>query len=187
MTLLTLPEAQEIADLPCDTGSDVQLLEQEFRNEPVDFSLVTEGWTSKRGKWAAHSRAVEKRAQEVRKWLKARPEKNIVLVTHGGFLHYLTEDWADSGKSNGLSESEKGSVEKLIRLAETGTGWANTEFRSYDFVDEAGDNASIKETAASREWRKGTEHPMSMQEQQELKAVKHKYWEARGYLVSSKG
>ena len=112
LTLLTLPEAQEIADLPCDTGSDVKLLEQEFRNEPVDFSLVNEGWTSKRGKWAAYSWIVEKRAQEVRQWLKARPEKNIVLVTHGGFLHYLTEDWADSGKFNGSVLDFKGTCGK---------------------------------------------------------------------------
>ena len=25
-----------------------------------------------------------------------RPEKEIVVVTHGTFLHYLTEDWEDS-------------------------------------------------------------------------------------------
>lgn len=29
----------------------------------------------------------------MRKWLWNREEKEIVLVTHGAFLHYLTEDW----------------------------------------------------------------------------------------------
>jgi broad specificity phosphatase PhoE len=37
--------------------------------------------------------AVEARAVELRKWLWKRPESNIVLVSHGAFLHYLTEDW----------------------------------------------------------------------------------------------
>jgi len=163
LKIIALPEAQEVAALPCDTGSDVALLQAEFRDVPVDFSLVGEGWTSKRGKWAADPGPVEKRAREVRQWLKARPEQNIVLVTHGAFLHYLTEDWSDCA-----------------------TGWSNTEFRSYTFLDEYGDNASLVETSGSRKRRRGTEIAMSLQEQMELKAVKHKYWEQRGYLISSK-
>lgn len=86
LRVLALPEAQEVADLPCDTGSDVKRLEAEFHDETVDFSLIQADWTSKKGKWAAASEAVEVRAKEVRQWLKARTEKNIVLVTHGGRL-----------------------------------------------------------------------------------------------------
>lgn len=48
------------------------------------------------GKWAHTAAALKNRARELRRWLKARPEKEIVLVTHGGFLHYFTEDWEDS-------------------------------------------------------------------------------------------
>jgi hypothetical protein len=49
----------------------------------VDLSLVTPGWNSKKGKWAPNSQAIEERAMVARKWLMARPEKEIVLVTHG--------------------------------------------------------------------------------------------------------
>jgi len=36
---------------------------------------------------------VDARADEVRRYLKERPEKEVVLVSHLGFLHHLTEDW----------------------------------------------------------------------------------------------
>ncbi|MCJ1402537.1 hypothetical protein MMC11_005757 [Xylographa trunciseda] len=167
LTIIALPEAQELADLPCDTGSNVQLLREEFHDQAIDFSLVEEGWNSKEGKWAADAEFVEKRAREVRQWLKARPEKDIVLVTHGGFLHFLTEDWSDS---------------TLLH----GSGWANTEFRSYNFTLESGDNASIVETAASRQRRRGSETPLSQTEQRELKAAKQNLWDERGYFLQSK-
>lgn len=60
-----------------------------------------EGWNSKRGRWASNAPAIEKRAREARVWLRElgrRAEKegmedvNIVVVTHGGFLHYFTDD-----------------------------------------------------------------------------------------------
>ncbi|MCJ1317244.1 hypothetical protein MMC15_002567 [Xylographa vitiligo] len=150
LTIIALPEAQELADLPCDTGSAVKILEEEFRDHAIDFSLVEEEWTSNTGKWAADAEIVEKRAREVRQWLKARPEKDIVLVTHGG------------------------------------TGWANTEFRSYIFANESGDNATIVETVASRQRRKGSETPLSQTEQRELKAAKQNLWDERGYFLQSK-
>ena len=40
-----------------------------------------------------------------------------------------------------------------------GTGWANTEFRSFHFLeDDAEGKAEIEETAESRERRRGSEH-----------------------------
>ena len=98
LKVIALPELQETSDVPCDTGSDVGILRKEVEGKPVDLSLVQEGWNSKKGKWSPASETIEARAREARQWLKARPEKEIVVVTHGGFLHYLTEDWTDSGK-----------------------------------------------------------------------------------------
>ena len=95
MPVIALPELCETADVPCDTGSDVAVLKEELKDKPVDLSRVKEGWNVKTGKWSAEPAAIEKRAREARQWLKARPEKEIVVVTHGGFLHYFTEDWAD--------------------------------------------------------------------------------------------
>ena len=89
--VIALPEAQETSDLPCDTGSDIDALREEFAEKPVDLDLVKKGWDSKMGKWAATSTAIEARAKEARVWLRDRPEEEVVVVTHGGFLHFLTE------------------------------------------------------------------------------------------------
>ena len=69
-----------------------------MKDEPVDLSLVPEGWNSKKGKWASEEEIIAQRAKGARQWLKNRPEKEIVVVTHGGFLHYLTEDWTGRSK-----------------------------------------------------------------------------------------
>lgn len=99
--VIALPELQEISDLPSDTGSDAEPLKLEMKGKPVDLSLVHEGWNNKLGKWDPTEEAIEARVKEARQWLKSRPEKEIVVVTHGGLLHYLTEDWTDSGKFEG--------------------------------------------------------------------------------------
>lgn len=112
--VLAVPELQETSDSPCDTGSSPEDLAKEFASEPVDFHLVHHGWNVKTGKWSPDPTAITERAKVARQWLRNRPEKEIVVVTHGGFLHYLTEDHHDKGKF-------------------PGTGWANTEFRSYHF------------------------------------------------------
>lgn len=91
---IALPEVQETSDLPCDTGSNVATLKEKFKNKPVDLSLLSEDWDSKTGKWAPRQEAIERRCRDARKWLKTRDGKAIVVVTHGGLLHYLTEDWA---------------------------------------------------------------------------------------------
>lgn len=46
------------------------------------------------GKWAPSSDALINRARAARRWLSSRPEKELVVVCHGGFLHYLTQDWS---------------------------------------------------------------------------------------------
>ena len=101
MLVIALPEICETADVPCDTGSDVAVLREEMKDKPVDLSRVEEGYNVKTGKWAPTADAIEKRAREARQWLKARPENEIVVVTHGGLLHYLTEDWEDFVQANG--------------------------------------------------------------------------------------
>lgn len=54
------------------------------------------------GRYAPTNKALKERARAARRWLKARPEKEIVMVTHGGFLHYFTEDWEDSSEYQGM-------------------------------------------------------------------------------------
>lgn len=99
--LIALPEIQETSDLPCDTGSSRADLEKEFEGKNVDLQLVTDDWNDKKGRWSPARPAVEERCRIARNWLKERKEKDIVVVTHGGVLHYLTEDWFEHDKFHG--------------------------------------------------------------------------------------
>ena len=65
-------------------------------------------------------------------------------------MHYLTEDWSDSHRLQG-------------------TGWSNTEFRSYQFSSYQPDEAHIVETPESRHRRHGDEKPLDHNEATQLK------------------
>lgn len=49
MKLVALPDVQETSDVPCDTGSDPEVLEREFveKRLPVDLGLLRDGWNNK--------------------------------------------------------------------------------------------------------------------------------------------
>lgn len=178
LVVKALPELQETSDLPCDTGSAPSKLKDEFSSGPfagkVDLEFVTEGWNSKTGRWSPAASAIEARAREARVWLRnlaveasksSSEDLNIVVVTHGGYLHYFTEDWDGHAKF-------------------TGTGWANTEFRSYNFVapDGSDADASLVETKESRNMRKGEEKPLSADEQRELRASAEQHSAEQGFV-----
>ncbi|KAH1691129.1 hypothetical protein KXV95_005950 [Aspergillus fumigatus] len=179
MKIVLLPDVQETSDVPCDTGSDPEVLRKEMEEQeiPVDMSLVQEGWNSKTGRYAPTNEAIKNRARAARRWLKERPEKEIIVVTHGGFLHYFTEDWEDSSLYQG-------------------TGWGNTEYRSFVFSDEThkddleghpldGDNATMVETMESRH-RRGKDGPMLDRERQRtLYKLGTQGWDDQGLQLST--
>jgi broad specificity phosphatase PhoE len=169
LKVIALPELQETSDLPCDTGSDPSKLEQEFGPKgEVNLDLVHEGWNKKHGKWSPAASAIEVRAREARLWLRqladeaGNGDKDIVVVTHGGYLHYFTEDWTG--------------YEKFL-----GTGWSNTEYRSYEFWDPSSKDpgASLVETKESRLRR--NEKPLSEAEQRNLRDSAMKEWMKSGF------
>ena len=96
---------QEASDWLCDRGSSVAILKREFafsgtQDWPVlDFSTVPEDWNSKQGPWAPTAEALTERAARVRKWLNRRREREIVVVTHAGFLTWLTGEEAEFGNA----------------------------------------------------------------------------------------
>jgi hypothetical protein len=47
MKLIALPDTQETSDVPCDTGSEPEALQEEFAGKPVDLELVHKGWNNK--------------------------------------------------------------------------------------------------------------------------------------------
>lgn len=184
--IIALPELQETSGLPCDTGSDLEDLAAEFAagegegkyKDVVDLHLVTDGWNVKEGRWSPASSAIEARARVARQFLlnlgqdalssgQTNKDGNveIAVVTHGGYLHYFTEDWDGHAKF-------------------TGTGWANTETRSYEFVSGAQDGAAIKETRESRERRRGKEIELTGDEQRELRASAEREWRDSGFQLN---
>ncbi|CAG8978019.1 hypothetical protein HYALB_00000689 [Hymenoscyphus albidus] len=171
--VLALPELQETSSLPCDTGSAPSILAAEFGpSGTVDLSLVHEGWNTNTGRWLPSASAIEARAREARIFLrklgqegvaKTGVDQHVVVVTHGGYLHYLTEDWDGHEKF-------------------TGTGWANTEFRSYEFESGTDGNAGLVETGESR-GRRGREIPLTREEQRVLRSSAEEGWGASGFQV----
>ena len=114
--ILALPDAQETSEYPCDCGSSPPDLRQicEEADWKVDLSLVQKGWNDKSwdGRWAPTARAIKARARDARRTIReklAEMQKHgedspqVVLVSHGGFLHYFTEDWEDSSLFSGES------------------------------------------------------------------------------------
>ncbi|KAF2139401.1 uncharacterized protein K452DRAFT_352640 [Aplosporella prunicola CBS 121167] len=151
LRVVALPELQETSAMPCDTGSPRAELEREFAGQPVDLGLVGEGWDSKTGKWADEAGAIGARAAEARRWLaelvkEMQGEGHVAVVTHGSFLHYLTRDW-----------------EGFDGLA--GTGWRNTEVRSFGLREEEGGEVGLVETEESRARRSEIGGPSSGGEQ----------------------
>ena len=162
-TILAIPDAQETSDYPCDTGSDLPVLQSAVKekNWPVDLSLLDAFWNVKKtnNRYSPASPALQARARDCRILLrqKARDltksgdkDVQIVLVTHGGYLHYLTNDWEDAAKFSG-------------------TGWENTEYRTYtfeeSFLSDEDEGAYLVETMDSRR-RRGIETPMHDHDQQ---------------------
>ncbi|CCF34785.1 CtnF protein, partial [Colletotrichum higginsianum] len=140
----------------------------------VDFGRVPADWTDKsspESRWEPTLEKLEKRSAEARRALRelvgdVRGDDHVVVVTHGGILHFLTDDWYGIG-------------------AKKATGWENTEFRSYEFADPTGQdpNAFLTETQESWERRQGDNSRPTLEQQAELRQTF--YREMEPYLKYS--
>ncbi|KAH9920770.1 histidine phosphatase superfamily [Fomitopsis serialis] len=114
--VVVLPQLQECNNLPCDTGSSREELEAVPEFAGLDLSNLTPDWNSKKGFYAGDTETLKARAQWNRRWLRSRPERDIVVVAHGDCLRYITDG------ENSLKP------------------WANCEVQEYTFaVDEEQD------------------------------------------------
>ncbi|KAJ9653450.1 hypothetical protein H2198_007346 [Neophaeococcomyces mojaviensis] len=175
--IVAIPDTQETSDFPCDTGSDLDVLRKrcEEMKWPVDLSMLTEDWNVKslNSRYSPASDKIKIRAQAARQQLRqlmrelvAAGDKDaqVVLVTHGGYLHYFTDDWEDSNKY-------------------FGTGWLNTEARSYtykDGVESDSDDASLVETAECRIRRGKSANTVDKSQQEQLFHTSHQGWDDQG-------
>lgn len=110
-----MPWAEEASDAPADTGSRICTLRAEF-GDRVDFDHVAYGWFEHAGEFSIEPAALRARAAKLRRWIRARPEREVVLVAHGNFNHYLTGDVNAEGE-------------------QTTPWWAEAELRSFVFVE----------------------------------------------------
>lgn len=97
VTLSLNPDLQERSDLPCDTGSSALELAKAFPG--LSFDGLGEEWLKKTDRYAPDDDAVRERAERVRKSLFEIAEslenderKDMVVVTHGVFMKFLTGD-----------------------------------------------------------------------------------------------
>ncbi|KAJ8113590.1 hypothetical protein OPT61_g4312 [Boeremia exigua] len=129
--ILALPLAQEAPAEPANTPSGIKRLQDEY-GAIVNFERCLEftDYDSKTGTFAPDGKSLEARAMTLRKFLRDREEEEIVVVSHGQFLHYVSRDVDDEGKQiNG--------------------DWENTEYRSYIFWPVDHEDATLKETDES--------------------------------------
>jgi broad specificity phosphatase PhoE len=129
--ILALPLAQEAPAEPANTPSGIDRLQSEY-GSTVNFERCFQftDYDSKHGKFAPDNASLEQRAQILRRFLRDREEEEIVVVSHGQFLHYVSRDVDDEGKQiNG--------------------DWENTEYRSYMFWPVGHEDALLKETDES--------------------------------------
>ncbi|OAA70271.1 phosphoglycerate mutase family protein [Cordyceps fumosorosea ARSEF 2679] len=162
--IVALDTLQELSDLPSDTGSSVAALSAEFdAARVVDLSQVRDGlWTDKLGDtpFEPTKDKIEARAREARRSLRElaglSTEDHVAVVTHGAFLHFLTDEFQDIPNGNA-------------------TSWKNCEYRSYQFVDLTGadEDAAIVETDESWQRRRGDKPRLSQHDLDELRVVAH--------------
>ncbi|KAI5464057.1 histidine phosphatase superfamily [Mariannaea sp. PMI_226] len=158
LPITALPIFQEISLQPCDVGTPVDKAAAEFAGK-ADYSQVEASWIEK-GSDSPYEPTLEKllaRGKQGRLTLReiaGNGDDHIVVVTHGGILHFLTDDW------QGVDPQHA-------------TGWKNCEYRSYQFTDPTGkdEEAALQETPES--WRR--RHPstvrLTVTEQRELRPL----------------
>ncbi|KAF2003781.1 phosphoglycerate mutase family protein-like protein [Amniculicola lignicola CBS 123094] len=163
---MALPLAQEVSDMGCDTGFPKDELEALipglFEGSDLRFDVekivrgvdgVPKGWNVKTGYYAYTREAISQRASDLRSWLFQRSEDKIILVTHGAFLHFLTEDW---------------DVDDPL----SGTAYNHCEVRIFDFKETStAKEAHLIETKESKETRGANEKEKDEHVLEELTAI----------------
>lgn len=177
--VLALPVFQEVSASPCDTGSPVAKVQAEF-GARADFSRVDDSWLDK-GPGSVYEPTLERllaRGRESRRTLRelaGKGDDHIVLVSHGGILHFITDDWHNIPDGRGMcSMLHRVFLSRRKMLIQfTATGWSNCEYRSYQFVDPTGEDedAALCETEESWQRREGKTIPPTPTEQRELRPI----------------
>ncbi|OBT50676.1 hypothetical protein VE04_08705, partial [Pseudogymnoascus sp. 24MN13] len=82
--VILLAMLQENSAKPCDTGTAISSMKEEWPQ--FNWDGVDPLYPSKTGLYEFSKEGITRRAIEVRKWLRDRPEKVIAVVSHSGFM-----------------------------------------------------------------------------------------------------
>ncbi|WVR06820.1 hypothetical protein IAU60_003856 [Kwoniella sp. DSM 27419] len=118
--VILLDILQEANGHPCDTPT-YPIEDLKASNDGIfsslDFSTLSPDYASNKGIFDPER--VEERARQARLWLRARPEKEIVVVAHGDILRCL---------ATGHKE---------------GADWLNAEIKVYTFASDSDEDARM--------------------------------------------
>ena len=158
--IVALPELQELSAKPCDTGSSLAELLTEFREEPLDLSLVPHDWDSKDRLWSPTELRTLARMARARAWLRERPEQNIVVIGHAHCLQLLVRDAPAELENDGIHE---------IRLGMLPV-WRNCELRTFAIDEDKQHILLFEETRTSRKLKaRGENIPIISEEEKSRK------------------
>ncbi|KAJ6020705.1 Histidine phosphatase superfamily clade-1 [Penicillium herquei] len=97
--LLVEPDIQAHSARPCDTGSEWSVLKSEFPDLPWDRLELDEVFPEKTGRYAPQWEFLQQRGWDLQSRMKEQfremegsQRKDIVVVTHGGFMKFVTGD-----------------------------------------------------------------------------------------------
>jgi len=116
---------QEVEANPCDTPTHpVEKLSAANGGifSSLDFSTLSPDYASKEGIF--HPSAARERAKQVRRWLRERPEREIVVVAHGDILRNIVD-----GRNSARQ-------------------WANAEVKIFTFLSSNDEEAALTEVDA---------------------------------------
>jgi hypothetical protein len=107
--VLAHPGIQECSNRPCDTGSPLSILREEFPDiEFLDELFPEDIWPRDRSVQLSKAGTIYddrpdrllERAIRFRKWLRDIEDVEIVIITHAAFAHFLWGKWSGvPGKS----------------------------------------------------------------------------------------
>jgi broad specificity phosphatase PhoE len=97
--LVLEPDVQAHSSRPCDTGSNISILQSEYQDLPWDILELDPIFPNKEGLYASDSETLKQRGWRIQRRLEekfkelantSRPD--IVVVTHGGIIRFVTGD-----------------------------------------------------------------------------------------------
>jgi len=106
--IIANPDFQEVSLELCNTGTPLDVLCEEFPSIefrpdlfPDDYPRLRHVRVEKKAEFSDEPHLLAERAERARKFLREDlVEKEIIVITHGSFAHYLFNYWSgDPGKS----------------------------------------------------------------------------------------